>query len=316
MSLAISPDGRRIATGNRADDVVRLWDADSGALVAELAGRGERGVFALAWSPDGGRLASLALDLGRLRAPLVAWDVATGESALLATLTLDDPLGQVAFAPDGSRLFVGADRALEVRDASSGATLVERPAVEIARSRVRSLAVDPTGERLATAHADGVLRLWSARDLEPLGEFEGDPGVVYSLAFLPDGSRLASGGRDGSLRLWDLRSRQQLLKLDGHTSYVYSVAVSPDGACLASGSGDGTVRVWDTLVGRERAFAGIRLRERRAALAPLVEDLLAELGDADAVARRLRSDAALGEHDREAALQCLHRANASEDDRP
>jgi WD40 repeat protein len=68
--VAVSPDGRRLATGC-ADNSIRLWDVATAARaggrevpeaeVAELRGH-EAYVHAVAWSPDGTRLASASGD--------------------------------------------------------------------------------------------------------------------------------------------------------------------------------------------------------------------------------------------------------------
>ena len=121
-----------------------------------------------------------------------------------------------------------------------------RPHGRSAQRRVR-----PGGRRLASAGADGTVRLWDVARSAPVGPpLEVDADGVWSVAFSPDGRMLATGGADWTVRLWDVGRGTQLGDaLEGHTGEVRSIAFSRDGTRLASASEDGTVRLWD--VGRQ-----------------------------------------------------------------
>ncbi|KAI4599608.1 hypothetical protein KJ359_001705 [Pestalotiopsis sp. 9143b] len=76
-SVAISADGRRLASGSR-DKTVKLWDAESGACLQTLEGHSDN-VWSVAISADGRRLASGSRDK-----TVKLWDAESG--ACLQTL--------------------------------------------------------------------------------------------------------------------------------------------------------------------------------------------------------------------------------------
>ena len=118
-------------------------------------------------------------------------------------------------------------------------------------SWVYSVAFSPDGSILASASADGTVKLWDVRTKTTIATLEEHTGRVYSVAFSPDGKMLASGSHDLTVKLWDVSKRTNIATLEGHVSRsgwldgVSSVAFSPDGKMLASGSHDLTVKLWD-----------------------------------------------------------------------
>ncbi|MEW2352870.1 serine/threonine-protein kinase [Spirillospora sp. NPDC029432] len=94
LELAFSPDGTLLAGVTDYEQYVHVWEARTGRRVHTLQGHTEN-ADALAFSPDGGTLASGADD-GTIR----LWNVRTGAS--IATLTIDpDDVSALAFTPDG-----------------------------------------------------------------------------------------------------------------------------------------------------------------------------------------------------------------------
>jgi WD40 repeat protein len=107
--------------------------------------------------------------------------------------------------------------------------------------RVRDVALDPCGERLATASSDGTGRLWSLEGEELLRLSHG--GEVQAIAFTPDGQRLVTAGAGGA-RIWAINRGAQLASV-GHDGTARAVAVSPDGELVVSAGDDHKARLWN-----------------------------------------------------------------------
>ncbi len=107
---------------------------------------------------------------------------------------------------------------------------------------VWSLAFSPDERTLASASANGSIKLWEVGSGTLLWESWPAQGLGR-LAFSPDGGVLASGGLDALVRLWDAQRGIPVRTLP-HTSPVFSLTWSPDGRLLASGCSDGSIWVW------------------------------------------------------------------------
>ncbi|MCM6775381.1 AAA family ATPase [Nocardia sp. CDC159] len=108
------------------------------------------------------------------------------------------------------------------------------------------------GSRLASAGADGVVRLWnlSGRNpLTPLGSgLECRCGSVEAVTFRPDGSVLASAGGDGVVRLWDVSDGENSRPLGSFDigTPVTGMLYLPDGRTVVAAGADGTLSFLDT----------------------------------------------------------------------
>lgn len=223
-----------------------VWGFDSPSSAELRVITGHSGaVCAVAWSPDGTRLATGGFDhTARI------WDADSG-TQLMALAGHGADISAVAWCPDGTRLATTSDDGLvRIWDLATGET---NALLRGHSNPVRGTAWSTDGSRLATTDADQT-RIW---DVVTCVTLVGVPGQASSVAWSPDDRRIVTAGVDPSVRIWDAVTGRLLDTLTGHTDMVDAVAWSPDGGRLATGSGDRSVRIWDLDAGGAvRVLAG------------------------------------------------------------
>jgi WD40 repeat protein len=238
-SVAFSPDGQYLATGDTKGDILLRRVAD-GQLIRSF--KGHHGwVVSLAFSPDGNTLASGSCDC-----TAKLWDVNTGQC--LHTLEEHEhEVWSVAFSPDGETLASGCDdNKARLWSVSTGKCLA---VFQNHISQILSVAFSLDGQKLVSGSQDKTIRLWDIRTGKCKKVLQGHDDGVRSVSFSPEGQILASGSNDRTVRLWNVNTGECLKVFQGHTNMVLSVIFCLQGNFLASSSFDRTVRLWNVNTG-------------------------------------------------------------------
>jgi len=239
--VAFNSDGSMLATTGD-DGALRLWDPDSGSLLASSQIPDGGGVWGPAFSADGTRAAAAWIDPELIR----IIDTTSGE--LISEIEGYRAIA-VSLSPDGTRIAFGSDGGpAYVVDVASGRTLIELDSASAGWSRI--VRFSPDGRWIAGSGGDGITRVWDAATGERRTTL-GETGSAHiSLAWSADSRLLAVGSAEGSALVWDTtgadpRLLAQLTAQDTQSG-VLGVAFSPDGSQLATGDlSVQSVIVWD-----------------------------------------------------------------------
>jgi WD40 repeat protein len=266
VSIALSPEGTQLATAGwdheprsagaeglwreNPDHSVCLWDVATGRLVHSMLGH-HAGIVSMAFSPDGGTIASGGDTTVKL------WDTRTGR--LARTFAADHRVHAVAYAPDGHSVACARGDLVKVWDTQTGQSLrrLEPSEGEI----LCSVAISPDGRLLAAGTIFGIkgpagdVILWDLETGRLVHRLTGNSGGVGSVAFSQDGSILVSTGGGGEaagqfsvgLSLWEAETGRLLRTLPRTTRMMGLLGFAADGRVAVS-SGE-MVQFWDTDTG-------------------------------------------------------------------
>ena len=252
VRVAMSPDGRLVASVTAAEEGWKLWDTASGvewmsgarhgtgACMCRVTSSGRRldegcpvrahtsGLVEVAFSPCGKRLATGGND-----SAVILWDAQTGNGEHIMQEHADQ-IRSLSFSADGVLLASASHTSICVWEVATGALLRGWKCVRFSPR---------DNNRLATASGSALLQ-WDVESGEKLCTFTG----FFSCEFSPNGRTIATHSARG-VHLIEAESGILRLRLDCHQDFIHSVSFSVDGSKLATGGHDGSCKVWDSSTG-------------------------------------------------------------------
>jgi WD40 repeat protein len=250
-SLALSPDGQRLAAGG-FDKTVQVWDTGTGQRIGDpLKGHTEH-VDSVAFGSRGNHIASGSMDT-----TLRLWNPDAGQP-----LSSAGDVSSVAVSPDGHRIAAATDGQVQLWNADTRTPAGDPFTVTalLTGSDVQSLGFSSDGQRLIRAGMNSVwiLNLVTGETTRDPLHGQNEQYEWSSVAISADGHRIATGGNvrprtipgdaPPALALWNADTGQFIKSWPAASLrdlvMLSHVAFDPDGD-LAAADDEGTMRIWD-----------------------------------------------------------------------
>ncbi|HEY6359033.1 MAG TPA: ADP-ribosylation factor-like protein, partial [Vicinamibacterales bacterium] len=240
MSVAITPDGKRVLSGS-SDKTVRVWDPVSAREVAELQGHSAtvRSVVAL---QEGARAVSGGEDQ-----TLRLWELGSGDclkTIRCGTGSAHDVLSVAANQAGTQALSGHHDGAVQLWNLETGECLAT---LRGHSGDVLSVQIAPDGRFGVSGSVDKTVKVWDLTTGDCAGTLEGHTGEVWSVAISPDRALVASVSfsNSDSIRLWPWGAwTPQVVAPSVPDSGFPSAAFAPVGLRLVCGQWNGPVHVF------------------------------------------------------------------------
>ncbi len=278
FSLAVSPDGRLLAVGERNRGHVTLWDVPSRRQVAQLpeGTRPDTLYLRVAFSPIEPLLAygyatTSNEPAARLQCRVRIWDYHTQKE--VAEYPLDFLCSGLAFSPDGKSLVTSTPTVLTRWDVQTGAKLTSYP-LGSHQGIGTPFSIAPDFRFVAQAFGRGQVRVMDLTTGKALWTGDASPVQIEAVAISNDGRFVATAGANDNsvIHLREASDGRLISRFDQQPGGVIQLLFSLDNRTLISANTDQTIRIWDVSnpasIPPPRALVGHSLEVWRLALLP------------------------------------------------
>lgn len=230
-SLAVSPDGERVAAGGYRS--IKIFKRQAPGIRKTLdTGK----VLACDASPNG-KLLAVALEGNKI----ALWDVEKGAFAREFAGS-EGLVKSLQFSTDGAKLISGgADKKIRIWNVADckQITAVDSPA------EITAVCWTPAVKGFAAAGADNIVRIFAGENdaFKPHKEIKVGGAVTCFSVSLPEGRHVLAGCADNCARVLDISDGKETRKLD-HGAPVSAVAMLSVGSARYAAAGGNMVRIW------------------------------------------------------------------------
>jgi len=251
MGLALSPDGKLLASTAILEGRVRIWDIAKGELVQELSFE-DSPALSVNFSPDGSFLAVSGAIISRknesVKSLVTLWNTADWKKAREFE-SKEGSASRVVFSPDSQVIaFRSGLNSLAIYETGSGELIREF----IGHTGViHTLAYSPDGSAVVSGGADGLLIAWDVTNGAQIALKQEYSDRLVDAAISPDGNTLVTASDFGGVTLWNAATRERLFNLTAPESSPTCLNFSVDGRWIAAGFEDNSIHIWNAGDGSE-----------------------------------------------------------------
>lgn len=230
LAVAVSRDGRRIATGD-SDSVITVWDASTGRKLRTFPKlHGGEGINCVAFSEDGRRLVTAALDMSNSETEARVWDLDPPADSL-PIQELDDQARNARWSPDGRRIVtISTNGTLRVWEAST-----RRLLAALGQPKPTFSGFSSDGARFATRGGDGTFRICETDSGKQAFQITGHGTNGIQTCFSSFGDYVATiSPMTGVLKVWGISSGKEVAGCQLQRERALITALSPKGDHLVS----------------------------------------------------------------------------------
>lgn len=237
-SNSFSDSGQYLAVGTH-DQLVKIWDIESGKMVRSLRGHSGR-VGSLSWNNH-------LLSSGARDGLINNHDVRIANSKVMTFQGHVSEVCGLKWSPDGTQLASGGnDNILHIWTPDKPKPLYR---FDQHTAAVKALSWCPWQRGLLASgggSADRSIKFWSTNNAGACLNSIDTKSQVCSLQWSTHVKELVSshGFSQNQLTIWKYPSLRKQTDLTGHTNRVLHTAMSPDGTTIASAAADETLRFW------------------------------------------------------------------------